>query len=180
MNHNTVPQQSGHFWTLLVSSRIEHFKLYWQQLSPRSKRVWLLLFVAACLGFLWLVAVAPALKTLRDAPDRHRLLNVQLEHMQRISAEAKSLQKLPQLNLVDAQKALQNTVTQRLGANGQVSITGNRAILTIKNATPTAVAEFLTDARINARAIPEEVKIMRSTVTVANWDGSMTLTLPAK
>ena len=70
--------------------------------------------------------------------------------------------------------------SQRLGGTGQISITGNRAMLTLKNANPQSLAEFLTEARINARAIPQEVKITRSNAPTTGWDGSMTLTLPAK
>ena len=180
MSNSTTISRSNHPWVQVISSKLAQFKQYWQQLNPRDRRIWLVVFVAISLCLLWLIAIAPAMNTLRNTPDLHRKLDAQLESMQRISAEAKSLQKQPKLSLDDAQKALQNTVTQRLGSNGQISITGNRAMLTLKNATPQSVAEFLTEARINAHAIPQEAKITRSNAPITSWDGSMTLTLPAK
>lgn len=164
----------------VLSSKLTLIKQYCQQLKPRDRRIWLVIGVALSMCLLWLIAIAPALNTLRNAPGLHRQIDAQIENMQRISAEAKSLQKQPKLSLDDAQKALHNTVTQRLGGTGQISITGNRALLTLKNATPQSVAEFLTEARINARAIPQEAKITRSNAPNPSWDGSMTLTLLAK
>ncbi len=58
---------------------------YWRQMKPREKR---LTGVAAAFLFLvvlWLLALAPALKTLRQAPDQHRDLDVKIQAMQRLN-----------------------------------------------------------------------------------------------
>lgn len=180
MSSSTMVNKKQPPWIQAILPKLDQLKQFWQQLNPRARRLWLIICVAISLCLLWLIALAPALNTLRNAPDLHRQLDTQIENMQRISAEAISLQKQPKLSLDDAQKALQNTVSQRLGGTGQISITGNRAMLTLKNANPQSLAEFLTEARINARAIPQEVKITRSNAPTTGWDGSMTLTLPAK
>ena len=149
MSNSTMVNKKHHPWIQAILPKLDQLKQFWQQLNPRARRLWLFICVAISLCLLWLIAITPALNTLRNAPD-------------------------------DAQKALQNTVSQRLGGTGQISITGNRAMLTLKNANPQSLAEFLTEARINARAIPQEVKITRSNAPTTGWDGSMTLTLPAK
>ena len=97
--------------------------------------------------------------------------------MRTLSAEAKNLQTQPKLGLDDAQKALQSTVTQRFGATAQLNLTGERASLTLKNASAQELALWLTQARVNARALPSEAKLNRHGDF---WDGTMVLTLPKK
>ncbi|HMS25827.1 MAG TPA: type II secretion system protein GspM [Burkholderiaceae bacterium] len=180
MSNNTAINTNNPKLFHQFSSKLTQAQLFWRQLSPGLRRIWLVVGLAVSLYSVWLVAIAPAMNTLRNAPDLHRKLDAQIDNMQTISAEVKSLQKQPKLGLDDAQKALQNTVAQRLGSTGQINIIGSRAILTLKSAPPQSVAEFLTEARINARAIPQEVKITRNNASVTSWDGSMTLSLPAK
>lgn len=156
---------------------------YWRQMKPREKR---LTGVAAAFLFLvvmWWLALAPALKTLRQAPDQHRDLDVKIQAMQRLGSEAKALQNQPKLGLEDAQAALQSSVVQRFGGSAQLSLAGERATLTLKNVDPQELAQWLTQARVNARAVPSEVKLNRSVNATAGkvgWDGSLVLSLPRK
>ncbi len=161
---------------------------YWRQMKPREKRLVLTASVLVLVALIWWLALAPALNTLRLAPEQHRSLDAQIQAMQSMSAEAKALQNQPKLGLEEAQKALQSSVTQRFGANpnsAQLSMAGERATLTLKNANPQELALWLTQARVNARALPSEVKLTRSANanTGANsiaWDGSLVLSLPKK
>ena len=97
--------------------------------------------------------------------------------MRTLSAEAKNLQNQPKLGLDEAQKALQSTVTQRFGTTAQLNLTGERASLTLKNANPQELALWLTQARVNARALPSEAKLNRNGDV---WDGTLVLNLPKK
>jgi general secretion pathway protein M len=56
-------------------------------------------------------------------------------------------------------------------------LTGERASLTLKNANPQELALWLTQARVNARALPTDVKLNRNGDT---WDGTLVLNLPKK
>ena len=161
---------------------------YWRQMKPREKRLTRTAGGLGLVALLWWLALAPALKTLSQAPEQQRKLDAQIQAMQSMSAEAKALQNQPKLGLEEAQKALQSSVTQRFGANpnsAQLSMAGERATLTLKNANPQELALWLTQARVNARALPSEVKLNRSAAanTGANstgWDGSLVLSLPKK
>lgn len=168
-----------------MNAMMETLQSYWRQMKPHEKRLLLAASVLVLLALLWWSALAPALKTLRLAPEQHRLLDAQIQAMQRMSTEAKALQNQPKLGLEEAQKALQNSVTQRFGNTAQLSLAGERATLTLKNANPQELALWLTQARVNARALPSEVKLNRS-VTASpaasgnGWDGSLVLNLPRK
>jgi general secretion pathway protein M len=156
---------------------IETYLNFWRQLKLSERRLILTATWLIVAALLWWLAIAPALKTLKEAPAQHRALDTQLQNMRTLSAEAKNLQSQPKLGLDDAQKALQSTVTQRFGATAQLNLTGERASLTLKNASAQELALWLTQARVNARALPSEAKLNRHGDF---WDGTMVLTLPKK
>lgn len=156
---------------------------YWRQMKPHEKRLTLIAGTFVFLALLWWLALAPALKTIRQAPEQQRKLDGQIQAMQGMSSEAKALQNQPKLGLDDAQAALQSSVTQRFGSTAQLSLAGERATLTLKNASPQELARWLTQARVNARAVPSEVKLNRSANATAGkvaWDGTLVLSLPKK
>lgn len=161
---------------------METLRNYWRQMKQREKRLLRLVTALVLTALLWWLALAPALKTLGQAPEQHRSLDTQLQAMQSMSAEARALQNQPKLGLEEAQRALQSSVTQRFGNSpnsAQLNIVGERATLTLKSANPQELALWLTQARVNARALPSEVKLSRS-ANGNGWDGSLVLNLPKK
>ncbi len=156
---------------------IETYLNYWRQLKLSERRLLLAAFWLIVAAFLWWLAIAPALKTIKEAPAQHRALDAQLQNMRTLSAEAKNLQNQPKLGLDEAQKALQSAVTQRFGTTAQLNLTGERASLNLKNANAQELALWLTQARVNARALPSEAKLNRNGDA---WDGTLVLTLPKK
>lgn len=156
---------------------MENYLSYWRQLKMSERRLILAAFWVILVALLWLLAIAPALKILKEAPEQHRALDAKLLNMRNLSLEAKNLQSQPKLGLDDAQKALQSTVTQRFGSTAQLNLAGERATLTLKNANPQELAQWLTQARINARALPGEAKLNK---IGDGWDGTLMLNLPKK
>ena len=150
---------------------------YWRQLKMSERRLILAAFWLIFAALVWWLAIAPALKTIKEAPAQHRALDAQLQNMRALSTEAKNLQSQPKLGLDEAQKALQSTVTQRFGSTAQLNLAGERATLTLKNANPQELAQWLTQARVNARALPAEAKLTRNG---EGWDGTLVLNLPKK
>jgi general secretion pathway protein M len=156
---------------------METFLSYWRQLKMNERRLILVAFWVVLAALLWLFAIAPALKTIKDAPDQHRALDTKLQNMRTMAIEAKILQTQPKLAFDDAQKALQSAVTQRFGSAAQLNLAGERATLTLKNANPQELALWLTQARVNARALPGEAKLSKNG---DGWDGTLVLNLPKK
>ena len=68
--------------------------------------------------------------------------------------------------------------TAALGATGQVSVLGDRATLTLRGASPQALAQWLAQVRINARLLPLESQLARDGGT-GGWSGSVVLGGPA-
>lgn len=150
---------------------------YWRQLKMSERRLILAAFWLILAALVWWLAIAPALKTIKEAPTQHRAVDAQLQSLRALSIEAKYLQSQPKLGLDEAQKALQSTATQRFGSTAQLNFAGERATLTLKNANPQELALWLTQARVNARALPSEAKLSRNG---GGWDGTLVLNLPKK
>lgn len=149
----------------------------WNDVSPREQHL-VLAALALLLGaLLWWVGLAPALSTLRAAPSQHRLLEAQLQQMQRLQSQAKMLQTQPRLALDEARRRLEASV-KPLGATAQLTITGERVTLTLKGAAPDALAQWLAQVRLTARTVPSEARLVRN--AAGTWDGSVVLTLSAR
>lgn len=153
----------------------------WEAMAAREKRLMAGALALLVLALLWWMALAPALQTLRSAPAQHQTLDAQLQHMRGLQAQAQALQSQPTLRKDDALRALESSLKQLLGATAQLAVVGDRATVTLRGAPADALAQWLVQVRVNARAVPAEARLTRRTSTGApTWDGTLVLTLPAR
>lgn len=152
----------------------------WRSLAPREQNGVLLATGLVGLALLWWVLLAPALQLWRNAETQHRSLDTQLQKMQSLQAQAQALQAQPRLGTEEALRALQTSVKQHLGNAAQLNVSGERATVTLKGASAEALAQWLTQTRINARLVPSEARLSRSAASAASWDGTLVLALPAR
>jgi general secretion pathway protein M len=153
----------------------------WTALGPRERTLVLVTLALIGLALVWWVAIAPALRTLRQADAQHRDLAAQIAHMQRLQAQAQSIQAQPKISRDDAVRALEASVRQRLNTTAQLNIAGDRATVTLRNTAADQLAQWLSQARVNARAIPSEARLVRSASGPPGrlgWDGTVVLNLP--
>lgn len=149
----------------------------WSALARREQHAVLAALALVLGAVLWWVALAPALSTLRTAPQQQRLLDTQLEQMQRLQQQAKALQAQPPLTLAESRRLLEASV-KTLGPNAQLTVVGDRVTLTLKGASADAVAQWLTQARLTARVSPTEARLVRN--AAGTWDGAMVLILSTR
>lgn len=167
-------------------------RIRWAALAPREQ-MWVGGAAAVVtLAVLWWVAVAPALRTLQHAETQRRTLDAQWATMQSLVAQAQTLKSQPVINRDDALRALESSVKQTLGATAQLSVVGDRATVTLRNTPADALAQWLAQARVNARALPSEARLARAGApapgavaslpvagdVVPSWSGSLVLSLP--
>lgn len=157
-----------------AAARTEALRARWKALAPREQSLVLAAAALVALALLWWVLLAPAVRTLREAPQRHAELDAQLQRMQALQAEALQLQAAPAAPPGDPSQALRTSLTQRLGPQAQIAVLGDRATVTLKAAPADGLAEWLARARSNARTVPVEAKLERSTAapTAATPTGS--------
>lgn len=151
-----------------------------ERIPAPKRRVLLAAIAALALVLLWVLAISPALRTLNKAPAQRAALQRDAQQMQQLAAEAQQLKTLPRMDAAEAQRALEQSVQQRLGTGARINVAGGRATITL-NATPAAaLAAWLTEARLNARAAPLDAKLQRGGAADApSWSGTLTLALPA-
>jgi general secretion pathway protein M len=162
-------------------------KQWWGGLAAREQSMLTLAAVVVGLALLWLVAIAPAVQTLRASEAQHAQADAHLQSMQALAAQAKQLRTQRLLSSEESQRNLENSVKQTFGTSATLSVTDARASLTLKAAPPDALALWLSQARINARVVPSEARLQRSASSPASptpspvlWDGVMVLALPGR
>jgi general secretion pathway protein M len=172
----------------------------WQALSGREQT--LLRWGAALLlvASVWWLLVAPALRTVREAPAQQAALDTQWQQLQDLQAQAQSLQQQPRMSQAEALRALQKASTDLLGASAQLQTVGDRSTVTLKAVPAEALGLWLAQVRMQARAVPVQAQLQRSAgadkatpgldskstnppaataATAATWSGSVVLSLPA-
>lgn len=151
----------------------------WARLDARERRLLLLGTGVVALALLWWVALAPALHTLRGAPQQHQRLDGQLERMRQLQAQAQALQNRPRVSPAEAARALEQSVREQLGAHAQLQIQGNQVSVTVKSLPAPALALWLSQARSGAHASVTQARLLRdSAAAPASWSGTLVLALP--
>ena len=98
-------------------------RAWWRTLPSRDRSLAVLGAAVLVAFLLWVLAVQPALQTLRRAPAELDMLDGQLQTMQRLAAEAAQLRATPPVNGEQAGAALK-AATERLGDKARISLQG--------------------------------------------------------
>ena len=149
----------------------------WQGLAPREKALVAAAAALVGLALAWWVAIGPAVATLRAADEQHRALDSQLRQMLTLQAQAQALQAQPRQSHDEALRLLETSVRQ-LGTAARLTVVAERATVSLAGTAPEALAQWLTQARVNARALPAEARLNRNAAGL--WEGTLVLTLPAR
>lgn len=154
-------------------ARLAPLNAWWTRLAPRER---LLVATAAAVVVLYLVfavAVQPAWRTLSAAPAKLEALDVELQAMGRLAAEARELRNTSPVNAEQAAAALR-AASQRLGPRGRLALQGERAVLTLDNADAAELQAWLAEVRSGARARPVEATLTRG---AGGYSGSIVVAL---
>lgn len=150
----------------------------WQQLAPREKSTLRLGAGVVVVLALWTLLLAPAWHTLQRAQGQHRVLDAELQTMQRLRDAALALQDEPLRSRDAMVQALQRTL-QPLGTSAQLQVSGTQATLTLRQIPAGLLADWLIQSRAQARMQPDEIRLARATsAAAAVWSGTLVYTLP--
>lgn len=165
-----------------LAATLAPVQLRWKALKPREQTLVQGALALVCAALLWWVGLAPALTTLRDARAQQATLAADMEKMQRLRAQALAIQSQPKMDRAESIRALDALVRQRLGGSAQMIVVGDRVTVTLKGAGPDELSQWLSQARINARAVPSEVRLVRMTGNPdgrAAWEGTVAFSVAA-
>jgi general secretion pathway protein M len=157
---------------------LQALRTRWAGLAPREQALAGGAAALVLLALVWWIALAPALATLRTADAQHGALDQQLQQMRRLQAQARSMQSQPRQSQEEALRQLEAAIRQQLGVSARYSIAGDRVTVSLTNVPAAALAQWLSQVRTNARAIPGEARLTRN--PAGGWDGTLVLTLPAR
>ncbi|MEY4560958.1 MAG: hypothetical protein RLZZ618_235 [Pseudomonadota bacterium] len=133
---------------------------HWNALGARERLGATLAGCAIGIWIIWLIAVAPALRTLREAPPRIDAADAQLQSMQRLAAEARELRGTSRIQTAQAVDALKS-VADRLGDKARLTMQGDRATFNLNAVTGAELKALLGEVRSGARARPVEAQLTR-------------------
>lgn len=150
------------------------WKTRWSAMAPRERQIATAAIWLAVLTFLVLVGIRPALRTLSDAPEKIRAVDVQLDEMRRMADEVKVLRQRQPVPPAQAEASLR-AASERLGERARLQIQGDRATLTLTKVEGTELADWLEEARSAARVKPVEAALMQ--VEPGIYSGTVTVTL---
>lgn len=145
----------------------------WQHMAPRERLAAQVGLGALVLLLTWLLLLAPALRTLREAPAKRAQLEAQLQEMQAMALEARELRAQPPVSGAQALTALQ-AASDHLGSSARLVVTGERATLNLTGISPEALQAWLVEVRSAARARPVEAQLQRGP---KGFNGSIVLVL---
>jgi general secretion pathway protein M len=159
----------------------QRLQSHWSGFTLREKNWLRLAFVTVLGALLWFLLLAPAISTLRSADTQARALDAQLERMRTLQQEVAVLQKQPVQKYAEALRALTSATSSVLGASAKLTVVGDRASVTLQDASADDVAEWLSEARANAKSVPIEARLNRSPLAgAARWNGVVVMNLPAR
>lgn len=150
----------------------------WASLTGREKALAAATGVIVAVVLVWLIAVGPALGIVRSAGLQHQTLDAQLQQMRALQEQAQALQAQPKQSHDEAVRKLELSVRQRLATTARVAVTGDRVSVTLAGTPPDALAQWITQARVDARALPSEARLSRNSAGL--WEGTLVLSLPPR
>lgn len=146
---------------------------FWQARAPRERQLISAAAVALAVLLIWLVAMQPALKTLREAPVELDVLDAQWQQMQLAALESEGLRAASPVPPAQAADALRGA-TERLGSKAKLIVQGDRATLTFTGLAFEDLRAWLGEARSGARARPVEAQLLKA---ATGYSGSISMTL---
>jgi general secretion pathway protein M len=180
-------------WLDLLTAR---WQAWWPELGTREQRLFIGAAALVLLALVWWIALAPALHQLSASASEHARLDAQLQQMTLLRNQAKALQAQPRANRDDALRGLEASVRQNLGPNAQLqgAGAGEGVTVAVRSVPAASLAQWLVQARGNARAVPREVHLTRNAQNApaaaaaapdsgsprVRWDGTLLMGLPAR
>ena len=156
-----------------LASVRQQARQFWQARAPRERQLLAAVAVALLVLVVWLIAVQPALKTLRETPAELDRLDLRWQQMQLATVESESLRAASPVPSAQAQDALR-AATERLGGKARLVVQGERATLTFTGVAFEDLHAWLGEARSGARARPVEAQLLKA---ASGYNGSMSVTL---
>ena len=146
---------------------------FWQARAARERQLIAAMVVALAVLVVWLIAVQPALRTLRETPIELARLDEQMQQMALAANEMETLRSASPVPTEQAIVALR-AATASLGDKAKLVVQGDRATMTVTGVPSEALQAWLGEARSAARARPMEAQLVKAAI---GYTGSITVAI---
>lgn len=165
----------------------------WRQRAPRERQLLTLGAAVVLLTGVWISMVAPALQLWREAPSHQVALETQTRQMLSLQAQAHQLQAPQRIERTEALKLLSRSAQELLGPGVQLNAQGEALRVTLQAASASGLAQWLTQAREKAQALPRLAQLQKQVPPAEavprggktpdappdiQWSGTLVLHLP--
>ena len=144
---------------------------FWQARAPRERQLMAAMGIAIGVLIVWLIAIQPALRTLRETPAELARLDEQMQQMTLAANEMETLRSASPVPTEQAVIALR-AATASLGDKAKLNVQGDRATMTFAGIPSDALRAWLGEARSAARARPLEAQMVKA---ASGYTGSITV-----
>ena len=152
-------------------------KSWWAGLPDRDKALIRVAVILVMVLLLWLLALSPAIRTIRSFDAKHKAQEMQLQRMLNLQSQAQSMQNLPRVSQAAAVTALEASIDQTFGNRAEIVFSGGNATVNVRGVSAEDLAKWLANVRTNARTVAIQARLTR---TNAGWNGSFQMVLPAQ
>lgn len=132
----------------------------WRARAPRERIALAVAALVLITLVVWALLVAPALATLRGAPQQLESLEAQLLQMRSMAAEVRELRNTTPVAAAQSGLAIK-AAAERYGDKVRLSLQADRALVTLVNASPEQLRALLVEVRSAARARAVEAQLTR-------------------
>jgi general secretion pathway protein M len=147
----------------------------WRARAPRERMALAIAAAVVVALVVWALLVAPALSTLRGAPQQLESLESQLQQMRSMAAEVRDLRNATPVAPAQAGLAIK-AAAERHGDKVRLTLQADRALITLINASPEQLRALLVEVRSAARARPVEAQLTR---VPAGFSGTLVFNIGA-
>ena len=143
----------------------------WLDLSGRERAGLSLALGLLTLALVWSVGVEPAWRQWQQGQARTQALQTQWQGMQALQAQASALSAQSRVRPEEAVRLLQTSLST-LGPGAVMTVNGDLATVQIKATSAATVSQWLTQARVQAQALPVQARLGRSAASGTAGPGS--------
>jgi len=133
---------------------------FWRSRAARERQALAIGLVALIAVLIWILLVLPAWRTVSQATAELDRIDRQLQQLQAMADEVKTLRGVAPVSSTHAASALR-AATARLGEQARLSMQGDRASVTFTSVDAEDLRDWLGEVRSAARARPVEASLSR-------------------
>lgn len=167
------PSTSGLRWKL--KNKLNLISASFVSLSARERLMVLIAFYLVLGAFIWWVLLSPALNTLKNAPSQQLLLDQEIQAMQKMALEAKTIRAESKDLPRNFEQSLRLLSENSLPGQTNITSAAGKLTVTLDPVSGQKLLQWLEAIRTELHSKPQELQIKASET---QWQGTVVFLIP--